>query len=381
MAPWMIMAGFRTTPPKLKAQIPQQREPTLPKNSSSKNSQRVQFDLTTTSEESSDEFTRDESEHTEENTPIEFTTRSGRVSRPPDRLHMVAHQATHDESESPEDDDYYDVLHQEDYSLQDEMNDPIAFKASTDPDTMYYHQAMQAADSEAFLQAIVKEINDHIEGNHWGLIPSSSVPQGAKILDSVWAMKRKRDIKTQQVYKHKARLNIHGGQQEYGTHYTDTFSPVVHWFSVRLLLVMAKLHGYYTRQVDFVLAYPQADLPFENYMKLPHGIKTAEGSRESHVLKLKKNIYGGRNSGRIWYDYLKDGLINIGFTVSAIDECVFYRKDVIFFFYVDDGIWISKTEKGIDKAIKDLMNLKKAKKKYTIDDQGDISDYLGINFV
>ena len=280
--------------------------------------------------------------------------------------------------EEPE--EYYEALHEDDYILQDEMKDPIAFKASSDPDNMYYHQAIKAPDKDEFLRAIIKEINDHTEGNHWALIPKEQVPKGEKILDSVWAMKRKRDIKTQQVYKHKARLNIHGGQQEYGVHYNETYSPVVSWFSVRLLLIMAKLNKWHTRQIDFILAYPQADIPFDNYMKLPRGIKTEQGEGDTHVLKLKKNIYGGRNSGRVWNDYLKEGLENIGFQQSKADSCVFYKKDVIFLFYVDDGIFLSPKKKGIDKAIKDLGNKSKAKNKYNIDDQGDITDYLGINF-
>ena len=260
------------------------------------------------------------------------------------------------------------------------MTNPISFKASSDPDNMYYHQAIKAPDKEEFMQAIVKEINDHIEGNHWALIPKEEVPKGEKILDSVWAMRRKRDIKTQQVYKHKARLNIHGGQQEYGVHYTDTYSPVVSWFSVRLILILAKLNKWHTRQIDFILAYPQADIPYDNYMKLPRGIKTIQGNGDTHVLKLKKNIYGGRNSGRIWNEYLKEGLINIGFKQSTADECVYYKKDVIFLFYVDDGIFISPRKQGVDKAIADLSNPIKSKNKYKIDDQGDITDYLGINF-
>ena len=312
------------------------------------------------------------------------TSSSGRVRRRTQRFQESVEQVlaitSFKATETEADDEYYDVLHEDDYRLQDDMKDPIAFKASSDPDILYYHEAIRAADSKEFLKAIVKEVNDHIEGNHWELIPTEEVPKGTRVLDSVWAMKRKRDIKTRQVYKHKARLNIHGGQQEYGTHYTDTYSPVVNWFSVRLLLVLSKIHGYKTRQVDFVLAYPQADIPYDNYMKLPHGIKTVQGNGNTHVLKLKKNIYGGKNSGRVWNDYLKGGLVNIGFKQSAIDECVFYRKDVIFFFYVDDGIFIAKSNRSIDKAISDLSDVKKAKAKYKIDDQGDITDYLGINF-
>ena len=323
--------------------------------------------------------------HAEESTrPTTSISRvSGRVRRRTQALQDGIDQGlriTSFKSTVEDVDDYYHALHEDDFELQDKMRDPIAFKANSDPDTMYYHQAIRAPDRKEFLKAIIKEINDHIDGNHWALIPKEEVPEGEKILDSVWAMKRKRDIKTQQVYKHKARLNIHGGQQEYGVHYTDTYSPVVSWFSVRLLLIIAKLNGWHTRQIDFILAYPQADIPYDNYMKLPRGIKTAQGDGDTHVLKLKKNIYGGRNSGRIWNDFLKEGLLNIGFEQSEADECVYYKGDVIFLFYVDDGIFISPTKEKVDKAIADLSNRKLSKNKYDIDDQGDISDYLGINF-
>jgi len=39
---------------------------------------------------------------------------------------------------------YYEALHEEAFKLQDDMAEPIGFKASSDPDTMYYHQAMRA---------------------------------------------------------------------------------------------------------------------------------------------------------------------------------------------------------------------------------------------
>jgi hypothetical protein len=100
------------------------------------------------------------------------------------------------------------------------------------------------------------------------------VPKGVKVLPSVWSMKRKRDIKTQQVYKHKARLNVHGGKQAYGKNYFEMYAPVVTWFSIRLLLVLSILNNWHTRQVDFVLAYTQADIEFDMYMELPMGIET-----------------------------------------------------------------------------------------------------------
>jgi hypothetical protein len=54
-------------------------------------------------------------------------------------------------------------------------------------------------------------MNDHIVAKNWELVPRQDVPEGVKVLDSVWAMKRKRDILTRKVLKCKARLNVHGG--------------------------------------------------------------------------------------------------------------------------------------------------------------------------
>lgn len=36
-------------------------------------------------------------------------------------------------------------------------------------------------------------------------------------------MKRKRDIRTRQVYKHRARINFDGGKQRYGINYKESY--------------------------------------------------------------------------------------------------------------------------------------------------------------
>ena len=221
---------------------------------------------------------------------------------------------------------------------------------------------MLAHDKNEFQQAVIDEVNAHIEGKHWELVRNKDVPKGTKVIDSVWAMQRKNDIKTREVYKHKARLNIHGGQQIQGVHYEETYSPVVQWSSVQLALILSLLQGWATRQVDFVLAFPQANISHDTYMKLPKGVKTIHGNGNTHVLKVNKKLYKGKNASKIWYEHLKGALENIGFKQSQADGCVFYRKEVIFMFYVDDGLFFVKNQNDIDKAIKDLRNAKKAKK-------------------
>eukprot|EP00978_Attheya_sp_CCMP212_P013327 scaffold33477_cov61-Attheya_sp.AAC.1 len=100
--------------------------------------------------------------------------------------------------------------------LQEAMADPIAFTASSDPDNLYLHEAMREPDKKQFMEAMKKEVSSHEDNQHWEITKRSSIPKQHKVLPAVWAMKRKRCIATREVYKWKARLNIHGGKQERG---------------------------------------------------------------------------------------------------------------------------------------------------------------------
>ena len=70
-------------------------------------------------------------------------------------------------------------------------------------------------------------------------------------------MKRKYDITTRAILKYKARLNVHGGKQEYSINCNETYSPVVGWWALCLSLIIAILKNLKAQKVDFVLAYPQ----------------------------------------------------------------------------------------------------------------------------
>jgi hypothetical protein len=62
---------------------------------------------------------------------------------------------------------------------------------------------MGAIDSPEFKTAMVKEANDHATRGTWEIWEKRNVPEGHKILSSVWAFKRKLRIHTRKVYKHK----------------------------------------------------------------------------------------------------------------------------------------------------------------------------------
>ena len=209
-------------------------------------------------------------------TPIAPTRRSGRNRMLTQRYieameqrdeGIVAFVATH-ETIDP-------LLYQEDKALLQLETDPIAcaLKATSDPDTMYYHQAMKEPDAEQFKAAMTKEVDAHTAKKHWEIVRREQVPSGIKVLPSVWAMKRKQRIDTREIYKWKARLNIGGHMMEHRVHFQETYSPVVRWTTIRLCLVLSLIFGWSTRQLDFVQAYPQAKASTDNiYIEVPQGI-------------------------------------------------------------------------------------------------------------
>ncbi len=220
---------------------------------------------------------------------------------------------------------------------------------------------------------MAKEWNDQVENGNF-TIPRSQLPQDATVLPVVWQMKRKRDIKSGKVKKHKARLNIDGSRMIKGKHYELTYAPVVRWFSVRLLLILSIVNKWHTTQIDYVLAYPQAPIERKIFMEIPRGMKLKGKRKEGYVLKLHRNIYGQKQAGRVWHRYLKEKLTSIGLTKSSVDEGVFYKGRVIYVLYTDDSILAAPTKEEIDETIRDLNDTG-----LNITIEGDIEDFLGVH--
>jgi len=137
-------------------------------------------------------------------------------------------------------------------------SDAVAFAAFKVPDTMYLQQAMKEPDKDQFLAAMEEEMGAQLKGKYFSLILRSKVPKGATILPAVWQMKHKCHIQAHEVYKWKAHLNIDWSRQVKGQDYWDTYAPVATWGSIHLILAKAIIQGWYSKQIDFVMAYTQA---------------------------------------------------------------------------------------------------------------------------
>jgi hypothetical protein len=138
--------------------------------------------------------------------------------------------------------------------------------------------------------------------------------------------------------KWKARVCIDGSKQKQGIHYEETYAPVVSWGATRFFLILATINNWNTRQLDFVMAFTQVDVERDLYMELPKifsmpGTQITHADKDKYVLKLVKNLYGQKQSGKCWYDHLRKILIKLNCIQSKFDECVFYYGPTIFLVY------------------------------------------------
>jgi hypothetical protein len=275
--------------------------------------------------------------------------------------------------------DIYNMMKQDDddEELLESIH-PFAFTARANAeDTPRYHEAMTGPDAQGFVKAMELELEQLESMNAWDIVPrQKAIDEDKRIFDSVWAFKRKR-YPDGMVKKLKARLCVRGDQQEEGVDFFETYSPVVGWSTIRLLLVLSILLELKTKQVDYTLAFVHAPIDRGTYVEMPKGFE-----KDGYVFELKRNLYGLRQAPMEFFYHLKGQLENRGFEASVTDPCLFINKDTgcMLLAYVDDCILFHKTEEGIDDVIESLRNPKqKSFDKFILNVEDDYAGFLGID--
>ena len=175
------------------------------------------------------------------------------------------------------------------------------------------------------------------------------LPKGKKKVGSKWVYKVKTGADGS-VERYKARLVAQGYTQKFGTDYDETFSPVVRMESLRALLALSVQFGLQLHQVDVTTAFLNGELEEEVYMQQPKGF-SREGE-EHLVCKLKKSIYGLKQSPRCWNTALEKQLKEMGFIQSTSDPCIYVDAGGDTFFigvYVGDIVLAGRTYERTSK--------------------------------
>ena len=165
-----------------------------------------------------------------------------------------------------------------------------------------------------------------------------------------------------------------GFTQVYGDNYTDTFAPVAKLHTVRVLLSLATNLSWDLWQMDVKNAFLQGELEEEVYMTPPPGLESR--FQPGKVLRLRKAIYGLKQSPRAWYHKLSHTLRDKGFKKSEADHTLFTLRGpngiVVVLIYVDDIIISGNDKDGISATKSYLHSV------FDIKDLGELKYFLGI---
>jgi histone deacetylase 1/2 len=228
----------------------------------------------------------------------------------------------------------------------------------------------QAIKDPNWRSAMHEEFSALLRNETWTLVPPVC---GSNLVGYKWIFRIKRNSDGT-VTRYKVRLVAKGFHQRPGLDYHETFSPVVKPTIVRLVLSIAVSKGWKLRQLDINNVFLQGTLAEDVYMAQPPGFHDPD--KPEFVCKLRKAIYGLKQTPHAWYHELHNFLHTSGFSNSLADTSlfIFHQNSHLIYLlvYVDDIIVIGDNENVVNKFIHCLAA------RFSLKDLGPLTYFLGV---
>ena len=218
-------------------------------------------------------------------------------------------------------------------------------------------------------KAMVKELNSLREADTYDLVPR---PRDHKVIGGRWVYIVKLAPNDQEEFK--ARYVCKGFAQVAGVDFFETFSPTPRPTTMRMMVHKARQEDMILNHMDFSSAYVNAKIDTVVYVEPPEGFS----EDPNYCWRLKKALYGLRQSGRCWNMLLNNFLTSQGFVRSMSDPCLYTLFDgtniINLIVWVDDLLIAASNQELMDK-MKTLLS-----KNFKMKDLGVPSYFLGIQF-
>uniref|UniRef100_H3H220 Reverse transcriptase Ty1/copia-type domain-containing protein n=1 Tax=Phytophthora ramorum TaxID=164328 RepID=H3H220_PHYRM len=242
-----------------------------------------------------------------------------------------------------------------------DLSEPTTFQEAVNgPDQVHWRKAIRAELKSMRLR---------------GVFRADKLPTGQRAIGTKWVFKIKRKADGS-IEKYKARLVAKGFKQKYGIDYTETFSPVVKYVTLRMIIAIAKYFGWPLDQLDVVTAFLYGVMKEVVFCVVPEGVELDGGF---DCLELVKAIYGLKQASRVWNETFDEFMCSIGFQVSAFDPCLYIKvvdgHCVLVLVYVDDVLITGSSPELISRTKTDL------KTRFEMTDSGKCAFVLGIELV
>ncbi|KAB2632563.1 polyprotein (retrotrasposon protein) [Pyrus ussuriensis x Pyrus communis] len=227
----------------------------------------------------------------------------------------------------------------------------------------------EALKDQKWANAMDEEMLALQKNNTWEV---TSLPEGKKTVGCRWVFTVKYKANGS-IDRYKARLVAKGYTQTYGVDYQETFSPVAKMNTVRVLISLAANMNWPLKQFDVKNAFLHGNLEEEVYMDFPPGYSAG---RSTGVCRLRKSLYGLKQSPRAWFDRFTQVMKKIGYYQSHSDHTLFVKrrqeKVTALIIYVDDMIITGDDCDEISRLQRNLAA------EFEMKNLGDLKYFLGV---
>ena len=280
-------------------------------------------------------------------------------------------ESEQEENRSGTDNEEEIVLRRSARTTKGQAPDRLTYKAAEEnrnSEPKSFKEAMSSKNADNWMQAIKEELNAISDNETWEI---ADLPLGRRSVGSKWVFKEKKDSNGKTI-RFKARLVAQGFSQKYGVDYDEVFAPVARQTTFRLLLSIAGTRKYHVRHYDIKSAFLNGKLEEEIFMKQPPGFQTG-----SKVFRLKKSLYGLKQSARVWNQTLHDALVKQGFKQNIIDNCLYSWKSESsvchILIHVDD-LLVTGNDVNTTKRLMESIG-----RSFEMTNLGGATHYLGID--
>ncbi|KAK1692797.1 hypothetical protein QYE76_009494 [Lolium multiflorum] len=159
-----------------------------------------------------------------------------------------------------------------------------------------------------------EELNNFKRNKVWTLVEKPK--ECRNVIGTKWIFKNKQD-EFGNIVRNKAILVAQGFSQVEGIDFGETYAPVAHLESIRILLAYASHHNFKLQQMDVKSAFLNGPLHEEVYVKQPPGFEDL--NFPNHVYKLDKALYGLKQAPRACLKCARDPDGERDFSLDVMD--------------------------------------------------------------